>query len=129
MKAARPVIAALALTAVAACAKAPEHIAASYVPSSQYAGVSCTDLDTALTNNSERLAAATKAQSDARVRDQVAMGVGLVLFAPAVLLLAIPDSSDDLAKLKGEQAALHEAHTAKGCATGVRAVSDEEGAA
>lgn len=120
----RPVIAALALTAVAACAKAPEQIAASYVSPTKYSGVSCTELDAALTANSERLAAATKEQQDARTRDQVAMGVGLVLFAPAILALAIPDSSDELATLKGEQVALQDAYAARGCAGAVVQAGD-----
>lgn len=113
MNALRTTAASLALTALAACAQQPESIAASYVSPTAYAGLSCADLDAELaTVDAERQSVAQQ-QTDAATRDAVVMGVGLVLFWPVLPLLAIPDHDEDLARLKGETAALRDAYAAR----------------
>lgn len=55
---------------------------------------------------------AQKKQADT---DAVAMGVGLVLFWPALFFLAGDDQKEELARLKGEYEALQQAAIQKDC--------------
>ncbi|RLA59263.1 MAG: metal ABC transporter ATP-binding protein, partial [Epsilonproteobacteria bacterium] len=55
-------------------------------------------------------------QDETSTKDAVAMGVGLVLFAPALLLLAAgEDEKVEIGHLKGEYAALKRSATRKKC--------------
>jgi hypothetical protein len=108
-------IAALAVSA-AACAKSPDSVSASYVSPMQYQSYDCRQLEEEAARVSNRLAEATGAQEDAQTRDAVAMGVGLVLFWPALFFLAAGDSSEELARLKGEFEAIEKEAIRKECA-------------
>jgi hypothetical protein len=55
------------------------------------------------------------AQADDRRRDQVAWGVGLFLFWPALFMLEPGDHKDQLASLKGEYDALNHVAITKHC--------------
>lgn len=55
------------------------------------------------------------AQADEANNDAVAMGVGLVLFWPALFFLMGDDQKDELARLKGEYEALETVAIQKEC--------------
>jgi uncharacterized lipoprotein YajG len=108
---------ATALTAlmVTACATPPDKISASYVSPLQYNDYSCDQIKRELLRVNRRVVEVTGAQKKHADNDAVAMGVGLVLFWPALFLLAGGDKKDELARLKGEYEALEQAAIQKDC--------------
>lgn len=105
----------IAALALSACASAPGAVAPTYVPPAQYAGLACEDLTAQLATTGQRRARLAEDQETARTRDQIVMGVGLLLFTPALLVLAAPDSDEELAQAKGEEAAIRDAIAASDC--------------
>ena len=74
-----------------------------YVSPLQYNPYSCDQLRLEYMRISSRLVEVSGKQDSAAKRDGVAMGVGLVLFWPALFLLAgNKGNPDELARLKGE---------------------------
>jgi len=57
----------------------------------------------------------TKAQRKEANKDAVAMGVGMILFWPALFFMIGEDKKDELARLKGEYEALEQAAIQKEC--------------
>jgi hypothetical protein len=115
----RLAITAAAVLTVAGCAQRPDQIAASYVPPSRYDGATCAQLRSDANFAAARLNEISGAQDAKATSDAVLMGVGLVLFWPAVFATSGTLGSDDhaaeIASLKGETAALGEAWTRNGC--------------
>lgn len=60
----------------------------------------------------------TGKQDEAAQRDAVVMGVGLILFWPALFILAAGDEAEELSRLKGEYEAIDRVRSAKACAAG-----------
>lgn len=108
------VFAALAVI-VSGCAKNPDKISATYVSPIQYQNYTCEQIGEEYKRISVRVAEVSGMQEDARERDSVATGVGVVLFWPAVFFLAAGDHEDELARLKGEYEALERAAIEKEC--------------
>jgi len=101
---------------VAACAASPDSIEARYVSPTTYQNWSCEQLyDEKLRVESEvrRVAGLQKENADA---DAALMGVGLLLFWPALFgLAATKDRADELGRLKGEYEALEQSIRSKQC--------------
>lgn len=107
-------VAGLAVLSLAACAKAPESIAPSYVSEVPYQSYSCTQLGQEKQRLEMAYATAAKAQNDARTGD-----------AWGVFLIGMPTSSlsggniaPEIASLKGQMTAVDKTIIAKNCATG-----------
>lgn len=108
---------AIVLTAffVTACATPPDKISASYVSPLQYSAYSCDQIKQELLRVNRRVVEVTGAQQKHANNDAVAMGVGLVLFWPALFFLAGGDKKEELARLKGEYDALEQTAIQKDC--------------
>ncbi len=106
---------ALAMT-LSSCASKPKDIEAAYVSSTLYEGLSCDRLREEATAVSSRAIAASGVQQKKADNDAVAVGVGLVLFWPA-LFFAKGDgaSAAEVARLKGEMKAIEAASLKNNC--------------
>lgn len=106
----------IALSFVAGCASQPEQIAAAPVPVSLYMHSSCSQLRA---DEAQILASVNSLTADQKQKatgDSLAMGVGLVLFWPALFILAAGnDKQGELAQAKGQYDAIQGAKAAKGC--------------
>ena len=113
----RMAIAAVAAGAlgIAGCSTAPDKISAAYVSPLQYSPYDCEQIGMELQRVNRRVIEVSGAQQKDADKDAVAMGVGLVLFWPALFFLAGDDHSDELARLKGEYDALESAAIQKKC--------------
>ena len=112
----------LAIAAVAAgllltgCATSPTSIAPSYVSPTAYEAMSCKQLTEEAQRVSSRAAAATGVQNQRATTDAVAMGVGLVLFWPALFFIGGDKrNTAELASLKCQMAAIEEVNRTKNC--------------
>lgn len=115
MKYAGVVGAALVAASLSACAKNADEVNASYVSSDRYANRSCDYLLEEEQRIRTKVAQLADDQDDAATRDAVATGVGLVLFWPALFLLAGGDEENELASMKGEYEAITEQIDRKNC--------------
>lgn len=115
MKRAIAAVAALGV-AVSGCATAPSNISASYVSPVQYQSYSCEQIQQELQRVSANVASVTGQQQSKANNDALAMGVGMVLFWPALFFLASgDDKKEELSRLKGEYEALNQAANMKNC--------------
>lgn len=97
------------------CASRPEKIQASYVSPLQYSDFSCKQIKGEIARVGRKMNEITGAQDKTASDDSVAMGVGLVLFWPALFFIDSKDQSVELARLKGEFDALEQAAIQKDC--------------
>ena len=105
-----------AALSVAACAASPDKISASYVSPLQYQAYDCNQIRLELVRIGQRVDQVTGQQRREANNDAWAMGVGLVLFWPALFFLAGgSDKREELGRLKGEYDALHTAAVQKQC--------------
>lgn len=97
----------LAIGLLSACAKSPEKIGAEYVPVTRYAGYTCQQIRDEMDISVRRLNALSGKQKKDANTDAMLMGVGLVLFWPALLAMPMTDdNAPEIASLKGEVEAL-----------------------
>ncbi|MFZ4165689.1 hypothetical protein [Brevundimonas sp. NPDC058933] len=112
----KAVVACCAALSLAACATAPDKISASYVSPLQYQAYDCGQIRTELVRISQRVDEVTGQQRKQANNDAIAMGVGLVLFWPALFFLAGGnDKKEELGRLKGEYDALQQTAVTKRC--------------
>jgi hypothetical protein len=113
----KPIVtAALCASILAGCASSPDRISAAYVSPIQYSGYDCDQVRSELMRVSGRVREVAGAQKQQANSDAIAMGVGLVLFWPALFFLAGGnDRKEELSRLKGEYDALEQAAIQKGC--------------
>ncbi len=107
-----------AMTAAAvlsACSSSPDKISAQYVSPLEYHSYDCDQIEMELRRVNRRLIEVTGAQEKEANKDAIAMGVGLVLFWPALFFLAGEDHAAELGRLKGEYEALESAAIQKKC--------------
>jgi hypothetical protein len=107
----------VAIAAVlSSCASKPSEIEAAYVSPALYESLSCDRLREEATAVSARAIAASGAQQKKADNDAVAVGVGLVIFWPA-LFFAKGDgaSAAEVARLKGEMKAIETASLKNNC--------------
>jgi hypothetical protein len=102
--------------ALSSCASKPKDIEAAYVSSTLYESLSCDRLREEATAVSARAIAASGAQQKKADNDAVAVGVGLVIFWPA-LFFAKGDgaSAAEVSRLKGEMKAIETASLKNNC--------------
>jgi len=116
MKKLRVGVALLAAAAQAACASGPDSIDAKYVSPSTYQAWSCPQLyeeKTRLTREVERVSGLQRENANA---DAALMGVGLIIFWPALFgLAATKDRKEELGRIKGEYEAVDNNIRAKQC--------------
>ncbi len=105
----------LILTFLTACATPPDKISASYVSPLQYQGYTCNQIDQELTRVTKAVSEVTGQQQKEASKDALAMGIGLILFWPALFFLIGEDKKEELARLKGEYRALHDISKQKEC--------------
>ena len=108
---------ALASAAVlAGCAKDADQVSATYVSPILYENYTCPQLAEEAQRVSSRAAQASGVQDSKATNDKVAMGVGLVIFWPALLFTKGNDENTaELARLKGQMDAIEQASIRKRC--------------
>ncbi|MFC3077772.1 hypothetical protein ACFODL_06695 [Phenylobacterium terrae] len=105
-----------AASIVAACATSPDKISGTYVSPIQYSNYDCDQIRMEMVRISNKVAEVSGQQKRQASNDAVAMGVGLVLFWPALFFLAGGnDRKEELANLKGQYDALTSAAIEKKC--------------
>ncbi|MCB1516144.1 MAG: hypothetical protein KDJ19_00800 [Hyphomicrobiaceae bacterium] len=101
---------------LAGCATRPADIAPSYVSSSKYDGMSCSQLEREAEGISRAAVAAAGAQEQAAQHDAAMTTVGVVLFWPAIFFnKGDGASAAEVARLKGEILAIQQASDTKHC--------------
>jgi len=103
------------LSVLSACATAPEKIQASYVPTNQYSGMSCQQLNRDAVRVNSELLVASGQQKQAASNDAAMTAVALVLFWPAAFFMSGDTNAPNIARLKGEATALSAAAKSRGC--------------
>jgi len=101
---------------VAGCAKDADQVGAIYVSPVTYESYTCPQLSEEAQRVSSRAAQATGVQDQKATNDKVAMGVGLIIFWPALLFTKGNDENTaELARLKGQIDAVEQASIKKKC--------------
>jgi len=110
---------AITITCVAAllsaCADHADKIQGTYVSPVQYQDYSCKQIRQEMMRVSRKVNQVSGVQDNQASNDSAAMGVGLVLFWPALFFLAGHDQHGELAELKGQYDALEEEAIQKNC--------------
>jgi hypothetical protein len=109
------VLSLVCLSFVSACASKSENIQATYVSPLQYQSYSCSQLEQEISRVSRKVSEISGSQDKQASGDAVAMGVGLVIFWPALFFLIGDDKKEELARLKGEFDALEQSAIQKNC--------------
>jgi hypothetical protein len=107
----------LACLLVAGCASRSSDIKPSYVSPHSYKDWSCSELGAEAQRVSARALAAAGAQDRRRSHDAAMVGVGVVVFWPALLFTkGDGQEAGELARLKGEMEAIRKEAKARRCA-------------
>lgn len=98
------------------CAQKSSGIQATYVSPVKYEKYSCSQLKEEVYRVNNRLAMISGEQDETADKDMIVMGVGLVLFAPALLLLAEgEDQKSEIGQLKGNYNSIRTTAQRKKC--------------
>jgi len=109
-------VALLCAAAVAGCAKDADQVGATYTSPVLYENFSCPQLAEEAQRVSSHAAQAAGVQDQKATNDKVAMGVGLIVFWPVMLMTKGNDENTaELARLKGQMNAIEEASIKKRC--------------
>jgi hypothetical protein len=101
---------------LAGCASSSKDISASYVSPLQYQGYDCTQLTAESLRIQTRVVELGGRLDEAAAKDKAIMGIGLVLFWPALFALGGTKSQEaEFGRLKGEYDALQQAAIQKKC--------------
>ncbi len=102
--------------AVVGCAKGPDSISATYVSPIAYQHYSCDQISAEATRLSHKAQELAGVQQKKAQGDAVAMGVGLVLFWPALFMIKGNDEkAGELARVRGEMEAIQQAAIQQNC--------------
>lgn len=113
----------------AACASSSEDIGAAYVSPLQYQHYDCNQIALESQRVSSRASALAGEVDSNATGDAVAMGVGLVLFWPALFFIdGDGPQANEYAQLKGEYTALQQASVEKKCSIGFPEIEPAAGA-
>lgn len=115
MKKAICLIALGAQVGLSACASNSSDISPSYVSTMQYQDYNCKQIGKEASRIARRVGEISSAQDDKASGDAVAMGVGMVLFWPALFFISGDDHKEEIARLKGEYEALEQVSIEKNC--------------
>jgi hypothetical protein len=102
--------------ALSACATSPDKIAPVYVSPIQYARFDCDQIRWEMERVASRVTQIAGAQRKQRNQDTAAVAVSVVIFWPAIFLLATDDNQDELAHLRGQYEALNRVAVERKCA-------------
>ncbi len=97
------------------CASQASNIDAIYVSPVQYNTYNCNQIGQELQRVHRKIMEVSGKQDSAAAKDAVALGVGLVIFWPALFFMIGGDKKEELSRLKGEYDALQEAAIQKEC--------------
>jgi hypothetical protein len=98
------------------CAKDASQVGATYISPVTYDAYTCPQLGEEAQRVSSRAAQASGVQDQKSTNDAVAMGVGLIIFWPAMLLTKGNDENTaELARLKGQMDAIEQVSIRKKC--------------
>lgn len=113
----RKTITALMLSSflLASCASSADNISAQYVSPAQYQSYNCNQIRQEMQTVSRRVNEIAGVQDSQATKDSVALGVGLVLFWPALFFMIGKDKEEELGRLKGEYEALEKVAIQKEC--------------
>lgn len=100
---------------VSACSSRSDTISAQYVSPLQYQSYDCNQIRMEMQRVGRRVNEVAGVQDSEATKDSVAMGVGLVLFWPALFFMIGKDQEQELSRLKGEFEALEQAAIQKEC--------------
>lgn len=100
---------------LSACASKSENIKPVYVSPMQYHDYNCNQIRMEMSRLTRRVNEVAGVQDDQATDDAVALGVGLVLFWPALFFMIGDDQKEEIARLKGEFEALEQAAIQKEC--------------
>lgn len=104
--------------ALSGCAGGADSISPTYVSPMVYQNYDCNQIREEMRRINYRVAEVTGQQDRAARNDAVTMGVGLVLFWPALFFLANDnDKSAELSRLMGEAEAVQQAGIQNNCFT------------
>lgn len=107
-----------AALAVSGCATHSDSISASHVSDAQYANFTCDQIRAEMDRVRFKRDELVEKQNKSASTDNAMMGVGMILFWPALLALAATsDNKAEVARIKGEFEAVERASVAKNCAT------------
>src|SRR5665213_3763237 len=102
--------------AVGACAKDADQVGPTYVSPITYESYTCPQLGEEAQRVSSRAAQASGVQDSKATNDKIAMGVGLVIFWPALLFTKGNDENTaELARLRGQMDAIEQTSIKKRC--------------
>ncbi|TAE83688.1 MAG: metal ABC transporter ATP-binding protein [Alphaproteobacteria bacterium] len=100
----------------AGCAKDTSEIGTSYVSPVAYQDYSCTQLSSEITRLTRRVNELSHSINETAQDDAVAMGIGLILFWPALFFLeGDTPEAQEYARLKGEYEAVEQIIVKKNC--------------
>jgi|HubBroStandDraft_4_1064222.scaffolds.fasta_scaffold177268_3 hypothetical protein len=113
----KPLAAAIAVAmALASCAKDANQVGASYISPITYQSYTCPQLAEEAQRVSARAAETAGVQDQKATNDKVAVGVGLIIFWPALLFTKGNDENTaELARLKGQMDAIEQVSIQKRC--------------
>ena len=114
---------------ISGCSSSPDSIEPTYVSPLEYQSYDCGQLGGEMQRVGRRVQEVAGHQADEAEGDAVAMGVGLVLFWPALFFLIGDDREEELSRLKGEADALEQAAIDKNCANLLEQIKQEREAA
>ena len=98
------------------CATSSDKISSSYVSPLMYQSLTCEQIKPELLRVNNQLVMVSGVQDQTATKDAVMMGVGLVIFWPALFFLAQGDDKQaELANLKGQYEALESAAIQNKC--------------
>lgn len=110
------VLSGFALLGLAACASQPEAVVGTYVSPATYSDYSCKQIISERNRVVQKVDELTGVQKKKADSDAAMMGVGMILFWPALFGLAAgSDVEPQLASMKGNYDALTAAGTQKSC--------------
>jgi len=97
------------------CANKSADISSAYVSPTQYNSLDCDQVGAEMQRVHRKVLEISGQQDNTATKDSVALGVGLVLFWPALIFMAGGDHKSELSRLKGEYEALDQAAIQKKC--------------
>ena len=111
-------LALVAVSMLGGCASKSTKISAAYVSPNEYASLSCVALEREMRDISQRVATITGQVDKEASADAWQMGLGLVLFWPALFFLEGGDGAlqSEYSLLKGKYEAVSKQYNRKGCA-------------
>lgn len=106
---------AVAASLLTSCASTSADVQGAYVTPLQYARYDCDQIREEVIRVSNRVHEVARIQDKKAKDDKWAMGVGLVIFWPALFFMIGSDRKEELSRLKGEYDALEQVAIQKRC--------------